>query len=232
MKLALILIAVLLLVIVILIGLFVFVIQDVEQPSYRVVAQDGPYEIRDYPALIVAEAMQQGPRSAALGAGFGALARYIFARDRGGERIAMTAPVTQQAAGQSMGQAEERPPERPPNQFWERIAMTAPVTQSQAASGTWTVRFVMPSRYQLGDLPAPGSGKVRLLQIPPQRMAAVRFSGTATDAILAAREQALRSWLAERGVAAAGPATYAYYNDPFTPPFLRRYEVMIAVAGD
>ena len=33
--------------------------------------------------------------------GFGPLARYIFARERGGEKIAMTAPVTQKADGNS-----------------------------------------------------------------------------------------------------------------------------------
>jgi hypothetical protein len=89
-------------------AVFVFYVQNVETPVYRVVTQEGDFEIRDYPPLVVAEVRRQGSRNEALRAGFGPLARYIFAEERGGERISMTAPVTQQ---------------RP-----ERISMTAPVT--------------------------------------------------------------------------------------------------------
>jgi hypothetical protein len=37
--------------------------------------------------------------------------------------------------------------------------------------------------------------------------------------------------MAARAIDATGEPTYAYYNDPFTPGFLRRNEVMIEVAG-
>ena len=37
------------------------------------------------------------------------------------------------------------------------------------------------------------------------------------------------SWGAAQGLSAEGPPTYAYYNDPWTPGFLRRNEVMIGV---
>ncbi len=210
MKLALIIIGGLILLAVVAVALFVFVIQDVETPDYEVLAQDGPFELRDYPPLIVAEATHPGSRRGALRQGFGSLAGYIFARDRSGESIAMTAPVTQ-----------ERP---------EKIAMTAPVTQSPTKPGAWTVRFVMPGKYDLSELPAPGSDRVRLERIPARRLATVRFSGSASDEILADKESALRAWMAEHGYEAAGSAAYAYYSDPFTPPFLRRYEVMIPVA--
>jgi hypothetical protein len=35
--------------------------------------------------------------------------------------------------------------------------------------------------------------------------------------------------MAERDLEAAGEPIYAYYNDPFTPGFLRRNEVMIPI---
>lgn len=186
---------------------WVYVVQNVERPRYDIVTSAGAIEVRQYPALVVAEVTRTGDRQSAVRAGFGPLARYIFARDRDGESIAMTAPVTQQ-----------------------RIAMTAPVTQSRTDGGdSWAVRFIMPSAWTLDTLPKPGSGDVRLLSVPPTRQAAIRFSGVATDASIAEKESELRAWLTSRGLVPAGPATYAYYNDPWTPGPLRRNEVLIAL---
>ncbi len=195
-------------------AVFVFYVQNVETPVYRVVAQEGDFEVRDYPPLVVAEVRRQGPRQEALRAGFGPLARYIFAEERGGERISMTAPVTQQ---------------RP-----ERISMTAPVTAQalpdMAQGDDWAVRFIMPARYGLEQLPAPAGSDVRLSEVPPRRVAAICFSGRASDELIASKEETLRAWLAARDLTPAAPAIYAFYNDPFTPGFLRRNEVIIDLA--
>ncbi len=111
------------------------------------------------------------------------------------------------------------------------IAMTAPVTQERAADdeATWTVRFIMPSKYALADLPQPAGSDVRLSEIPARRVAAIRFSGVATDELVGEKEAELMRWVAAQGLSAEGPPTYAYYNDPWTPGFLRRNEVMIGV---
>jgi DNA gyrase inhibitor GyrI len=188
-------------------AVFVYVVQNVETPAYTVVTADGAFEVRDYPPLVVAEVRRTGPRGEALSAGFGPLARYIFAKERAGDKISMTAPVTQ-----------ERP---------ETIAMTAPVTQSQAGGGDWAVRFIMPAEYRLSQLPAPAGPDVQLKEVPARRIAAVRFSGRTTDALIAEREAELRAWMTARGLKAAAEPVYAYYNDPFTPGPLRRNEVQI-----
>jgi hypothetical protein len=94
------------------------------------------------------------------------------------------------------------------------------------------VRFFMPSGYGLDRLPKPAGRDVRLRATPAGRLAVVRFSGRTGDAQLAERESELRDWMAARGLAPAAEAIYAYYNDPLTPGFLRRNEVMIPVAGD
>lgn len=77
--------------------------RNTEEPEFALVRADGDFELRDYPALVVAEVTSAGDRQRASGASFRRLAAYIFAQDRpqGGERIAMTAPVLQQeiAAG-------------------------------------------------------------------------------------------------------------------------------------
>ena len=42
-------------------------------------------------------------------------------------------------------------------------------------------------------------------------------------------ETRLQTWLDEKGYTAAGPAIYAYYDDPFTPWMFRRNEVLFEV---
>jgi DNA gyrase inhibitor GyrI len=71
--------------------------RETEQPDYALVRADEAFELRDYPALVVAEVSHSGSRERASGASFRRLAAYIFAQDRpaGGEAIAMTSPVIQ-----------------------------------------------------------------------------------------------------------------------------------------
>ena len=195
------------------IGVWVYIVSNVEQPKHALVAQDGLIEIRDYPALVVAEVTRQGDRNAAVRAGFSPLAGYIFAKNRGGDSVSMTAPVMQER---------------------QTIAMTAPVTQTPSDGGagqSWTIRFVMPAKYTLETLPRAAGDDVRLLQLPPARRATIRFSGVATDALIASNEATLRAWLDSRNITALSAPTYAYYNDPFTPGLLRRNEVMFDVKG-
>ncbi|MGF1658525.1 MAG: heme-binding protein [Rubrimonas sp.] len=177
-------------------GAWLYVTLTIETPAYRVVASDGARELRDYPAMVLAETRTQGPRRAALGDGFRPLARYIFASEREGQKIAMTAPVVQTGGPEG-----------------------------------WTVGFVMPSEHELNSLPSPGPAPVSLREAPPARMAALRFSGVATDAALAEREAELRGWMAAKGLAPSGPPIFAYYNDPWTPGPLRRNEVLIPVGA-
>ncbi|WPZ35164.1 heme-binding protein [Thalassobaculum sp. OXR-137] len=179
-------------------GGWYWVTHSVEQPAYTVVEADGDIELRDYPAMVVAEAATAGDRQEGVRQGFRALAGYIFAKDRDGERIAMTAPVIQQPA-QGKG----------------------------AGDGGWRIRFVMPSQYALDELPRPAGEDVALDRWPPMRLAAIRFSGRAKDADFAEHEARLRDWLAGQGLEAEGAPLFAYYDDPWTPGFLRRNEVLL-----
>jgi len=194
-------------IIVVAIGAWIIVTQNIETPDYATVVKEGDFEIRDYPAMIAAQVRRTGTRDKAIREAFDPLADYIFARERGGDSISMTAPVTQEPAGQ--------------------IAMTAPVTQTQR-EGEWVVRFIMPAKYGMEELPAPG-GDVTLDRIPAERRAAIRFSGSWDTELFDRKTEELRAWLSDRGIEPTGPPTYAYYNDPFTPGFLRRNEVMFEI---
>jgi hypothetical protein len=182
----------------------------VETPSYTVVLHEGAFEVRDYPALVVAEVTVQGDQKEAAGNGFRMLAGYIFGGNKQRRRVAMTAPVTQQASS-------------------EKIAMTAPVEQTQATPGTWVVRFTMPRKWSLQTLPVPDDPRVELRETAPARFAVLRFSGLARPNDVRARSDELRARVEAHGLRALGPVSLAQYNPPWTPWFMRRNEVMVKV---
>ena len=86
---------------------FAYYRQAVDQPPYRLIEKSGDVELREYAPMIVAEVTHTGDRRPALNAGFRRLAAYIFAEDRPGEEIAMTAPVLQDG-GDATGQWRTR----------------------------------------------------------------------------------------------------------------------------
>ena len=120
----------------------------------------------------------------------------------------MTAPVAQQSS--------------------KKISMTAPVIQ-QGAGEAWQVRFIMPASYTLDTLPTPKNPSVMLRIIEAKRFAVIRFSGMAGEGSLKCHTDQLKAFLQSKNIDAESTPIYAYYNPPWTLPFLRRNEVMIEV---
>jgi hypothetical protein len=185
------------------------IVSNVEQPKYKVVESDKSIEIRDYGAMIVAQADVSGERDRAIGEGFRIIADYIFGNNLSAQKVAMTAPVTQQAS--------------------EKIAMTAPVTQ-QSDGNSWQVRFVMPASYTMETLPKPKNTAVKLKEIEGKRFVVIRFSGFAGEDSLKRNTDQLTEFVRAKKLTAVAAPTYAFYNPPWTLPFLRRNEVMIEIA--
>ena len=180
------------------------------EPSYSVVHTEGPFEIRDYPALIVvATPMEDGSSDA-----FGRLFDYISGENAGDTKIAMTAPVLQSA--------EEG----------TEIAMTAPVLQSFGADGIREMVFVLTDGFTLETAPIPTNAKVRLARIPARRVATTRFSGRLRDAAVAENTKLLEAWIADQDLTPIGPPESAGYNPPWTLPPFKRNEVLIPIAAD
>lgn len=186
------------------------VANNVETPAYEVVASEGQIEIRQYGAMIVAEADAEGQREDAIRDGFRVIADYIFGNNLASENVAMTAPVTQRTN--------------------ETIAMTAPVTQ-QSDGASWKVRFVMPSEYTMATLPQPVNPEVHLIEVPSSRFAAIQFSGFGNQTSLDEHTEQLLAYLEREGFRPQGHPTYAFYNAPWTLPFMRRNEVMIEIGN-
>jgi len=187
-------------------------VQATEQPRYEVREKVGAFEVRHYGPRLAAEVTVQGSAEAARNSGFRKLAAYIFGGNTAQASIAMTAPVAQSGAAAS-----------------QSIAMTAPVVQAGDAVGGWRIQFIMPSRYTRETLPQPKDRDVRIVALPAEDYAVLRFSGDRSGEAVDRRMAELKRTATLRGWRAAGPAVAWFYDPPWTPPFLRRNEVAIPV---
>lgn len=184
---------------------------NVEQPDYKLVTSKGNIEIRDYAPMVLAEVEVSGERKQAISEGFKVLADYIFGNNTSNKKMEKTAPVT--------------------NELNEKMAMTAPVIQEQHI-GKSKVRFVMPKKYSLETLPKPNSKDVVLISLPARRFAVIRFSGLGDDENIKQHTYELQAYILAETLKPIGEPILAFYNPPWTLPFLRRNEVMIQIEVD
>ncbi len=182
-----------------------------EQPKYEVLQRYADFEVREYGPVVVAETEVTGEQSEVGNQAFSLLAGYIFGNNHGAKKIAMTAPVTQAPRDGT------------------RIAMTAPVAQTKTGEQRWSVQFTMPSAFTLDTLPAPKDARVQLRQQPARRVAVVRYSGTWSQRNYDEHVETLRAGLRREGLEATGAPTWARYDPPWTPWFLRTNEVQLEV---
>ncbi|MDP1823400.1 MAG: heme-binding protein [Archangium sp.] len=182
-----------------------------EMPKHEVVDTFEDFEVRRYTPYVVAETRVEGERSEVGNEAFSRLAGYIFGKNRGARKIAMTAPVAQAPAE------------------GQKIAMTAPVAQAPAGEGAWVVQFMMPSEFSLETLPEPNDPRVSLRLLPARTFAVVRYSGTWSKANYEEHLEQLKAGLQREGLVAKGEPVWARYNPPFTPWFLRTNEILIEV---
>ena len=181
----------------------------IEEPDYEVLRTVGEVEVRQYAPYVVAEVLVQGPAMEAGNKAFPILAGYIFGKNKGERKFAMTAPVTQTAAP-------------------VRMAMTAPVTQTEGAGGT-VVQFVLPKGVTLASAPEPLDARVVLREVPGYRVGAIRYSGFWSESNNQAQLARLQADLQAASLAWTGEPTYARYNAPITPWFMRRNEIWLTL---
>lgn len=178
-----------------------------EEPAYQVVRQLEGVELREYAPYTVAEVLVAGPASEAGGQAFPILAGYIFGKNKGERKFAMTAPVTQAAVP-------------------VKLEMTAPVTQASAPGG-FRVQFVLPRGVTAASAPEPLDARVQLRDVAATRVAVIRYSGLWSASNDASQLAKLQAALRGADLAWSGEAVYARYNPPFTPWFLRRNEIWL-----
>ncbi len=184
------------------------VMSNVEKPDYKVIQSEQNIEIRQYEPMIIAEVEVDGKREDAIRDGFRLLADYIFGNNTVQQVISMTAPVQQKEN--------------------QKIAMTAPV-QQQSMGKSWRMSFVMPSKYSMDSLPVPNNNRVRLKGILAKKFVVIEFSGTNSNENVTEHENQLMNYIEENQIKINDSPKYAFYNPPWSLPFLRRNEVMIEI---
>ena len=181
----------------------------IERAKYTVVEKEGSFELRQYEPYIVAETIVEGDFDEVGNEGFRRLFDYISGKNRKQQSISMTAPVSQEAES-------------------EKISMTAPVNQVRVGE-KYRITFLMPDKYTMETLPEPLDTRVRLKEVPGQRIAALRYSGTWSRSRYEEKRIRLQALMRQQGLEPAGEPIFARYNPPFMPWFLRRNEVLIPV---
>mmetsp|Transcript_19228 Transcript_19228/g.27382 ORF Transcript_19228/g.27382 Transcript_19228/m.27382 type:complete len:472 (+) Transcript_19228:91-1506(+) len=182
------------------------------EPKYKLISSSNGYEIREYDGYAAASTsmVKVGEKFslddiASGGAAFNAIAAYIFGANEDQRTMKMTTPVTTTSAGE--------------------------------------MRFFLADGAEVDLLPQPlaqeasinEKGAVKLLQVPPARLAIARFTGFVTDGEVSRQKDALLNALALDGVEIdvphGKPVPYFIfqYNPPYTIPIVRRNEIAIPV---
>lgn len=187
-----------------------------ERQPYTLIDTYPGFELRSYPAHVVAEVDVEAAFDDAGTAAFRTLASYIFGANTSRRKLAMTAPVTQQAADPSAGGVSER------------LATTAPVTQRRAQTGH-TVAFVLPADVTAATAPVPDDPRVRVVEKPVTSTAVVSFSGRGGRASFEKHLGGLLSAVEKAGFEPRGEPRYARFNPPITPGVFRHNEVQMDV---
>lgn len=202
-------------IVVLLLGAWVVVgyvpVRGIEKPKFEVVAKKDGYEIRQYPAMVLAQATVSGGYKKSLNGGFSKVAGFIFGDNTTGGSVAMTAPVLATREKSS-----------------QKIAMTAPVL-SEKDGESYTISFVMPGEYTMDSLPRPNNPEVKLTEVPPRKYAVLKFRGYAPESKAERKTQRLLDALRRDGVAPVGEPVVAQYEPPWTPPFMRHNEILVEI---
>lgn len=173
-----------------------------EEPHHLSTPLTARVQLRRYGPRIAAETTVDADEERARNIGFRRLAGYIFGANHRSESIAMTAPVAQ----------------------GDTIAMTAPVAQSRS-----TIRFYMPSKWTMDTLPAPDDDRVRLVKVPGETVAVLRFSGDRSPRAVATHTAELLDTLRANDIEVTGEPQAWFYDPPWTLPLRRRNEIAVTV---
>lgn len=112
------------------------------------------------------------------------------------------------------------------NEANKKIAMTAPV--SMEFDDSITMRFMVPSDFQLSDLPNPNDENIKFETLPGEKMAAIRFGGWASDYKIEAYQEELRKTLDKANIEYKEPFIYFGYDSPYNL-INRRNEILVRV---
>ena len=171
-----------------------------EETSYRILAANQIYEIREYDDRLAVQTSQENGQNRA----FRKLFKYISGSNISSTKIEMTIPVTQSI----------------------KIDMTTPVTQ-KFQDEKIIMRFFLPRKFQLETAPQPLSENLSITVVKGGKYAVMKYSGRSTVKNFEKHSKLLLEALSINKIATLGDPIKATFNGPLTPFFVRRNEVMV-----
>ncbi len=184
-------------------------VMAIEEPQFTIEKKTDAYEIRAYGPTLVAETVVESDFEEAGNKAFRVLADYIFGNNKAQSKIAMTAPVSQQAQS-------------------EKIKMTAPVSQTKSDKG-YLIQFMMPAQYTMETIPQPNDPRVQLRVVPARKVAVYSYTGSWSESRYQEKLAEFQELLQKDAVQIQGEPVWARFNSPFSIWFLRRNEIWYEV---
>ena len=173
-----------------------------EETSYRIVAANQNYEIREYDDRLAVQTSQENGQNKA----FRELFKYISGSNISSTKIEMTIPVTQSI----------------------KIDMTTPVTQ-KFQDGKIIMRFFLPRKFQPETAPQPLNEDLSIVVVKGGKYAVMKYSGRSTVKNFEKHSNLLLEALSVNKITTLDDPIKATFNGPLTPFFVRRNEVMIRI---
>ena len=173
-----------------------------EETSYRIVATNKNFEIREYDDRLAVQTSQENGQNKA----FRELFKYISGSNTSSTKIEMTIPVTQSI----------------------KIDMTTPVTQ-KFQDGKIIMRFFLPRKFQPETAPQPLNEDLSIVVVKGGKYAVMKYSGRSTVKNFEKHSNLLLEALSVNKITTLYDPIKATFNGPLTPFFVRRNEVMIRI---
>tara|TARA_B110000240_G_C13424188_1_gene420842 strand:+ start:557 stop:1174 length:618 start_codon:yes stop_codon:yes gene_type:complete len=190
-------------------GCTVMGVSNSEEAAYEILFEQGNIQIRLYAESLIAQTTTSGNYKESSHKGFKRLAGYIFGDNQSNQKIEMTTPVIETSTS-------------------EKIAMTVPVLQEEI-NDSWTMTFVLPSKYTLDTIPKPINNKVKVIKLAGKKVSTIRYSGLIKPEKIEQKAFELQQWLNNNNYVSISKPYSAAYDPPWTLPFLRRNEVQIEI---
>lgn len=115
------------------------------------------------------------------------------------------------------------------NSSKSKIAMTTPVFTSEN-NGERTMSFVLPAKIKQENVPVPINEAVQTITRRSGLYAAHRYTGRRVQGAPIKIQNQLMDWIKDNELQFLGKPINAFYDTPWTPPFLRRNELLVEVA--
>jgi effector-binding domain-containing protein len=183
-----------------------------EEPEFKLILEEGEFQIREYEPKIIAQVEIDGDFEEASSKGFKLLADYIFGNnilEGDSQKISMTAPVEMSPLA-------------------ENLLMTSSIMDDDI-NNKWTINFVMPKEYTIDTLPKPNNSEVKIIKVPSEKYAVIVFSGLVRESSYAEKSELLSNYIKANNFMPQGTIKIARYNPPWTLPFFRRNELMVKI---